>query len=424
MLIGLIAPPWLPVPPRRYGGIEMVIDVLARGLIAAGHQVLLATPAGSSCPVPQVDGLPTSEPERMGHTVVEIPYTLSAYAALKGVDVVHDHTVAGPLCVLPSREAPVVTTNHGPFNADLNPIYAEMSRQGVAIVAISRHQASTARNVNIATVIHHGIDIDCIPVGDGAGGYACTLGRMTPAKGIREAILVAREAGVPLRIGAKMREPLERQYFDDFVRPLLGGDIEYVGEPNPEEKYQLLGGAFALLNPIQWPEPFGLVMIEALACGTPVIATGCGSAPEIIADGDTGFVRTELSALAEALHRVGELDRNRCREQARQLLQYRPHGRPASPALSPIAAAQTAGSRHSPTGCCHHGGCHRCTEPRASPASTTSARFVHHCALVTCTSRWFELPRRREHRELVFATAPQLHALPSRSRRETYGGWL
>ena len=294
----------------------MVIDVLARGLMAAGHQVLLATPAGSSCPVPQVDGLPTSEPERMGHTVVEIPYTLSAYAALKGVDVVHDHTVAGPLCVLPSRGAPVVTTNHGPFNADLNPIYAEMSRQGVAIVAISRHQASTARNVNIATVIHHGIDIDCIPVGDGAGGYACTLGRMTPAKGIREAILVAREAGVPLRIGAKMREPLEHQYFDDCVRPLLGGDIEYVGEPNPEEKYQLLGGAFALLNPIQWPEPFGLVMIEALACGTPVIATGCGSAPEIIADGETGFVRSELSELAEALHRAGELDRNRCRERA------------------------------------------------------------------------------------------------------------
>jgi glycosyltransferase involved in cell wall biosynthesis len=316
LLIGLIAPPWLPVPPRRYGGVEMVIDVLARGLMAAGHQVLLAAPAGSSCQVPQVDGLLTSEPGRMGHTVVEIPYTLSAYAALKGVDVVHDHTVAGPLCVKPPQGIPVITTNHGPFNADLNPIYAEMSRQGVAVVAISHHQASTARNVKIAAVIHHGIDVDSIPVGDGAGGYACTLGRMTPAKGIREAVLVAREAGVPLRIGAKMREPLERQYFDDCVRPLLSGDIEYLGEPTPEEKYQLLGGAFALLNPIQWPEPFGLVMIEALACGTPVIATRCGSAPEIIADGDTGFVRTELSALAEALHQAAELDRNRCREKA------------------------------------------------------------------------------------------------------------
>jgi glycosyltransferase involved in cell wall biosynthesis len=295
----------------------MVIDVLARGLMAAGHQVLLAAPAGSNCVVPQVDGLPESEPERMGHTVVEIPYALSAYAALKGVDVLHDHTVAGPLSVRPPRRTPVVTTNHGPFNADLNPIYAEMSRQGVAVVAISHHQKSTAQNVKIATVIHHGIDVADIPIGDGEGGYACTLGRMTPAKGIREAILIAREAGVPLRIAAKMREPLERQYFDESVRPLLGGDVEYVGELNAKEKYQLLGGAFALLNPIQWPEPFGLVMIEALACGTPVIATGCGSAPEIIDDGDTGFVRTELSALADVLlHRAGDLDRNRCREKA------------------------------------------------------------------------------------------------------------
>jgi glycosyltransferase involved in cell wall biosynthesis len=318
LLIGLVAPPWLPVPPRRYGGIEMVIDVLARGLMAAGHQVLLAAPAGSKCAVPQVDGLPESEPERMGHTVVEIPYALSAYAALKGVDVLHDHTVAGPLSVRPPRRTPVVTTNHGPFNTDLNPIYAEMSRrQGVAVVAISRHQKSTARNVKIAAVIHHGIDVADIPVGDGAGGYACTLGRMTPAKGIREAILIAREAGVPLRIAAKMREPLERQYFDERVRPLLGGDVEYLGELNAKEKYQLLGGAFALLNPIQWPEPFGLVMIEALACGTPVIATGCGSAPEIIDDGDTGFVRTKMSALADLLlHRAGDLDRNRCREKA------------------------------------------------------------------------------------------------------------
>jgi glycosyltransferase involved in cell wall biosynthesis len=294
----------------------MVIDVLARGLMAAGHQVLLAAPAGSDCTVPQVDGLPESEPERMGHTVVEIPYALSAYAALKGVDVLHDHTVAGPLSVRPPRRTPVVTTNHGPFNADLNPIYAEMSHQGVAVVAISHHQKSTARNVKIAAVIHHGIDVADIPVGRGAGGYACAVGRMTPAKGIREAILVAREAGVPLRISAKMREPLERQYFDECVRSLLGGDIEYLGELNAEEKYQLMGGAFALLNPIQWPEPFGLVMIEALACGTPVLATGCGSAPELIDDGDTGFVRTELPALAKALHRVGELKRNRCREKA------------------------------------------------------------------------------------------------------------
>jgi glycosyltransferase involved in cell wall biosynthesis len=316
LLIGLIAPPWLPVPPVRYGGIELVIDGLARGLMAAGHEVLLAVPAGSTCPVPQIPGLPPPDAARMGCTVVEIPYLFSAYEAMREVEVIHDHTVAGPLCVPPRRETPVVTTNHGPFNADLNPIYAEMSCRGVGTIAISHHQASTAQNVKIAAVIHHGIDVDDIPVGNGDGGYACTVGRMTPSKGIREAALVAREAGVPLRIAAKMREPQERQYFDDCVRPLLGGDIEYVGELNAAEKYQLMGGAFALLNPIQWPEPFGLVMIEALACGTPVIATTCGSAPEIITDGETGFVRRELPSLAEMLNRAQDLDRKRCRNRA------------------------------------------------------------------------------------------------------------
>jgi len=316
LLIGLIAPPWLPVPPVRYGGIERVIDGLARGLVAAGHEVLLATPAGSTCPVPQIAGLPASAPERMGCTVVEIPYALSAYAAFEDADIVHDHTVAGPLCVRRRPGAPVVTTNHGPFNADLNPIYAEMSRQRVAVVAISHHQASTAQNVKIAAVIHHGLDIDDIPVGDGNGGYACAVGRMTPSKGIREAILVAREAGIPLQIAAKMREPLERQYFDECVRPVLGGNIEYLGELNAAEKYQLLGGAFALLNPIQWPEPFGLVMIESLAAGTPVIALRRGSVPEVIEDGVTGFICDDVEGMVRATERIGELDPEACRRHA------------------------------------------------------------------------------------------------------------
>jgi glycosyltransferase involved in cell wall biosynthesis len=252
----------------------------------------------------------------MGHTVIEIPYVLAAYEAMADVDVIHDHTVAGPLCAQPLDGIPVVTTNHGPFNTNLHPIYAGMSRRKIPVVAISHHQATTARNVDIATVIHHGIDVDDIPVGDGTGGYACTLGRMTPAKGIREAILIAREAGVPLRIAAKLREPLEYEYFNSQVKPLLSRDIEYLGEPTHEEKYQLLGGAFALLNPIQWPEPFGLVMIEALACGTPVVTTACGAAPEIVEDGLTGFINTELSNLAADLVWAKKLPRTECRAAA------------------------------------------------------------------------------------------------------------
>lgn len=292
-----------------------MLDRLARGLVTAGHDVLLAAPAGSSCSVPRVSGLRPPDTARMGHSVVEIPHVLAAYEAMSEVDVVHDHTVVGPFCGQPQAGVPVVTTNHGPFDADLTPIYAALSHR-VAVVAISRHQASTARGVRIARVIHHGIDVDEVPVGSGSGGYACFLGRMAPGKGVREAVLAARQAGMPLRIAAKMHEPLELEYFEQAVRPLLGGDVEYLGEVAAEDKYELLGGAVALLNPLQWPEPFGLVMIEALACGTPVVANACGAVPEIVSDGVSGFIRDGWPRLAEALSRVAELDRSSCRAAA------------------------------------------------------------------------------------------------------------
>jgi glycosyltransferase involved in cell wall biosynthesis len=316
MRVGLVAPPWLPVPPAQYGGTESVIDRVARGLVEAGHEVLLAAPDGSSCPVPRVAGLGPAEPDRIGQVVVEVPYALAAYEALRGVQLVHDHTVVGPLCARVANDVQLVTTTHGPFDENSEPIYREMSRRGIAVVAISEHQASTAPDVQIAAVIHHGIDVEDVPVGDGGGGYACFLGRMVPDKGVREAILAAREADLPLRIAAKKREPEELAYFDEVVEPMLGGNISYVGELDHEEKYELLGNAIALVNPLQWPEPFGLVMIEALACGTPVIASSSGSVPEIVTDGVTGFIREDTESVAEALRQAPKLSRAACRESA------------------------------------------------------------------------------------------------------------
>jgi glycosyltransferase involved in cell wall biosynthesis len=139
---------------------------------------------------------------------------------------------------------------------------------------------------------------------------------MSPDKGAREAVLVARRAGVPLRIAAKMREDAEHDYFDAQVAPLLGDEAEYVGELDEPEKLELLGHGVALLNPIQWAEPFGLVMIEALACGTPVVTTSAGSVPEIVDDGVTGYISDDPADLAEALARVGQLDRSSCRKSA------------------------------------------------------------------------------------------------------------
>jgi glycosyltransferase involved in cell wall biosynthesis len=212
-------------------------------------------------------------------------------------------------------DIPRAATLHGPFDEELTRIYRAMQRE-TALVAISHHQASTARGVKIAAVIHHGIDVRSVPYSPESNGGACFLGRMHPNKGLLQAIMVAREAGIPLRIGAKMREPFEEDYFHDVIEPLLGPDVEYLGELCTAEKYQLLGESVALLNPIQWPEPFGMVMIEALAAGTPVVATRRGSAPEIIADGETGFMADTVQGLAAALQGCTWLHRNDCRRDA------------------------------------------------------------------------------------------------------------
>jgi glycosyltransferase involved in cell wall biosynthesis len=247
-----------------------------------------------------------------GNSVDEIRHVIHAYEALDGVDVVHDHTLVGPLYAAAFPNLPVVTTNHGPFNAALIDLYRVIAAR-VPIIAISKHQASTALPVPIAAVIHHGVSVTDFPVGPGGGGYALFLGRMHPGKAPHVAAAIARSAGYPLRIAAKMREPEERDYFETMVRPLLGADVTYVGEVDRHAKVELLSGADCLLNPIAWAEPFGMVMIEALACGTPVLTTHCGAAPEIVEDGVVGFVRSDRSGLVEALGHVNEIDRMRCR---------------------------------------------------------------------------------------------------------------
>jgi glycosyltransferase involved in cell wall biosynthesis len=313
--IGLVSTPWTALPPPAYGGIEGVVDRLARGYTAAGHEVLVAAPGDSTCPAPLVPNAPPADPGGIGLTEVELAHVVRAYQAMGDMDVIHDHTLAGPLYLHRPPGIPVVTTNHGPYRPLLRDIYREMAKD-VSLVAVSHHQASTADGVRITRVIHHGIDIDAVPIGEGDGGYFCFLGRMSPSKGVREAAEVARKAGVPLRIGAKLQDKGEREYFECAVAPLLGTDVEYLGELNTEEKYKLLGGAIAMLNPIQWAEPFGLVMLESLAAGTPVVATSCGAAPEIVDDGVTGYLRDGIDALAEVLPRAAGLDRAQCRQDA------------------------------------------------------------------------------------------------------------
>jgi glycosyltransferase involved in cell wall biosynthesis len=314
MKVGLLAPPWVPVPPPLYGGTEAVIDRLARGLVAAGHEVLLFAPGDSTCDVPTVPHTLPARPSEIGITTVELAYVIRGHDCLSACDVVHDHTLAGP-AIGRRRGAPaMVTTSHGPFTPEVSDIYRAFARR-VPIIAISHSQAVEAshQGIHVSRVIHHGLDPDEVTLGDGDGGYLLFLGRMHPDKGVDIAARVARASGVPLRIAAKMREPAERAWFEACVKPLLSEDVTYVGEVGREDALTLLQGASALLNPILWAEPFGLVMVEALAAGTPVLAFPNGAAPEIIEDGITGYLCTDETDMSRRVSDVGALDRKACR---------------------------------------------------------------------------------------------------------------
>jgi glycosyltransferase involved in cell wall biosynthesis len=275
----------------------------------------LYTTGDSACPVPKAWVFEKAVGVGIGGAVTELRHVIHAYEEVRGYDIVHDHTLVGPVYADRCPGLPVVTTNHGPFDGDLRDYYRAIAGR-VPIIAISRHQASTARDIPIARVIHHGIDMSKFTVGTGCGGYALFLGRMSPDKGVHTAARVAREAGVPLKIAAKLREQPEYEYFEEHVRPLLGGDIEFIGEVAGATKHDLLRDALCLLNPMAWPEPFGMVMIEALASGTPVVATPRGAAPEIVDEGVTGHLRIGEEALVVALKGVGSLDRTACRKAA------------------------------------------------------------------------------------------------------------
>lgn len=317
--VGILAPPWVPVPPPSYGGTESVIDRLARGLVAAGHDVRLWTTGDSTCPVPRRALFGPAHTETMGSSTDELAHVLEGYAwfADERCDLVHDHTVVGPF--VPHHGRPVITTNHGRFDRpELRTVYRRMPAS-VPIIAISHAQAAAAAaaGIRVDHVIHHGIDTAEVPegtgLGDDRGPYLLFLGRMSPDKGVDQAIDAALATGARLLIAAKVREPLEVAYFEHVIARRCRDGIEYVGEADAEEKARLVAGATALLNPIQWPEPFGLVMIEALAAGTPVIATHQGAAPEIVRHGRTGFLGDDHAAFVAAIRDVGRIDRRECR---------------------------------------------------------------------------------------------------------------
>ncbi|MEU7143919.1 glycosyltransferase family 4 protein [Nocardia sp. NPDC046473] len=316
MRIGLIAPPWVPIPPPAYGGTEAIVDNLARGLTALGHDVRLFTVGESTCPVRR-SYLFEDAFTPIGVAVPEAAHVLAAYAELDDVDIIHDHTALGPLIGPRPDGPPVVSTCHGPFDPMNSRNIAHFADR-VAVVAVSRDQQRSAAPIPIAAVIHHGIDLDAYRYGPGGGGFLLFVGRMCSAKGVHRAVEFAQKAERKLVIVTKIREAEERQYYEEQVRPLLGPDDPEPRELGLRDRVELMRAADALINPIDWPEPFGLVMAEALACGTPVLAFPSGAAPEIVEHGRTGFLCSDTDSMIEAIEQAPTIDRRACRAAAEQ----------------------------------------------------------------------------------------------------------
>jgi glycosyltransferase involved in cell wall biosynthesis len=313
MKIALLAPPWLPVPPTGYGGIEAVVAALARELARRGHQVFLVASGDSRVEgVELIAPFPTSLRAQWGDFHLEMIHVLEGFAEVEA-DIYHDHSLMGALA-WGGVKRPLVHTMHGPGTGTMGRLYRALSRK-VPLIAISHQQAEDV-GVGILGVVHNCVDIDRFVPSPKKGDYVAFLGRICHDKGPDDAIVAARKAGVRIVLAGKIQEEQEHEFFSQSVKPLLGPDAEYLGEIPESEKPEFLAHARALLVPLRWKEPFGLVMAEALACGTPVIAYPMGAAPEIVEDAKTGFLVEDVEGMASAIGRIDAIEPATCRQSA------------------------------------------------------------------------------------------------------------
>lgn len=315
--VAMIAPPWFPVPPQGYGGIERVVAVLADGLAGAGIDVTLFAPGGSRTRAQLEVTFDETQPEAMGHTAITTENTIRAYRNWREFDLIHDHTIEG-LAGAAHCTIPVVHTIHGPLLSEYRSLYRALP-PNVHFVAISKSQQRSVPPECASTVIWNAMELQGLPWSGERGGYLLFVGRACPDKGPLEAAEIAYRAGRPLRMILKVNEPLEHRYFEE-IRPRLeafGAVIQL--RCSEAEKWEAYQHAEAVLFPISWPEPFGLVMIESMAAGTPVIAFRNGSVPEIIEDGVTGFICDGIDSAVQAVARVATLSREACRRRVEAL---------------------------------------------------------------------------------------------------------
>ncbi len=319
--VALLAPPWIPVPPPAYGGIEAVVALLSDELSRRGHSVTLFAAPGSQAAGRLCTPLAGSHADGIGSTMFESDHVACAYAAVdvaaleaRPFDVIHDHSGFTAVAMADRVCAPVVHTLHAPFDASTGPFY-ERHGHKVRLVAISRSQLEGAPpRVRVAGAVSNPMCVADWPFTDRKDQYLLWIGRMDPVKGAHHAIAAARASGRRLVLAGPIQSG-QREYFASEVEPHLDGEqVAYVGEVGGIRRKELFAHASALLMPIRWAEPFGMVMVEALACGTPVIAFPEGAAREIVLPGENGYLVADEGEMAAAAGRLHLLSASRCRE--------------------------------------------------------------------------------------------------------------
>jgi glycosyltransferase involved in cell wall biosynthesis len=316
--IAQIAPLAERVPPRLYGGTERIVSYLTEELVRQGHDVTLFASGDSVTSAKLVrcsDIALRLNPSVKDHLPYHVRMLDEVRERADEFDVLHFHIDLLHFPLIREFADRTITTLHGRLDLpDLKPFYAAFPE--IPLVSISRDQRRPMpRRLNWAGSVHHGLPRDLLPFrANASGGYLAFLGRIAPEKRPDRAIDIAARAGLPLKIAAKI-DDVDRAYWNEVIEPLVKANpnVEFIGEINERQKADFLGDARALLFPIDWPEPFGLVMIEAMACGTPVIAFRCGSVPEVVDDGQSGFAVDSIEEAVQAVGRLGELDRKQVR---------------------------------------------------------------------------------------------------------------
>lgn len=319
MRIAQISPLAERVPPKKYGGTERVVSALTEGLVRKGHEVTLFASGDSITNAKLV----SVYPKALREAKVEDLYGINfwqllniglAYQMQDRFDIIHDHTGHTGLPTANLATTPVVSTLHGAFTTNNRKLFETLNKR-VNFVAISKSQYFTLTKLNYVGIVYNGLNMRHYPFSDTDKGYLLYVGRISMEKGLHSAIQVAQFLNLPLIIAAKL-DVKDIQYFKEYIEPKLSDQIRWVGEVDTHERNKLMSEALCLLHPVGWKEPFGLTMIESMACGAPIVAFNNGSIPEVVLDGKTGYIVEDIEEMIEAVIRIKRIDRKYCRKYA------------------------------------------------------------------------------------------------------------